>query len=116
MARQSLTTKNLTNDLVVKTGVSVNDKTGDPLREAFNKIVESINRAEDNFVELYNTNADNSAPAQLQAVPTTREGQAGDKAGMMAIDTMTNYVYICKTDYTSGAEIIWLRIQGDTAW
>ena len=56
------------------------------------------------------------APAQLQAVPTTREGQAGDKAGMMAIDTMTNYVYICKTDYTSGAEIIWLRIQGDTAW
>lgn len=56
------------------------------------------------------------APASLQPVPTTRNGQAGDKAGMMAIDQQLNYVYICKTDYTSGAEIIWVRIQGDTAW
>ena len=53
MARLSLKTKTVTNDLVVNIGTSVNDKTGDPLRTAFGKLKDSINQAEANFIELY---------------------------------------------------------------
>ena len=53
MSRLSLTSLNEANDLVVNTGASANDKNGDPLRTAFNKLKQSIDRAEANFVELY---------------------------------------------------------------
>lgn len=53
MSRLSLISLNESNDLVVNTGASANDKNGDPLRTAFNKLKQSIDRAESNFVELY---------------------------------------------------------------
>jgi len=61
MARLSLKTKITTNDLVVNNGTSANDKTGDPLRTAFDKLKESIDHAETNFVELYNSIASGGA-------------------------------------------------------
>jgi hypothetical protein len=71
MARLSLKTKTVTNDLVVNIGTSVNDKTGDPLRTAFGKLKDSINQAEANFIELYSAvGADVAIPTQ-----TNNEGK-----------------------------------------
>ena len=53
MAKLSLLSKDTINDLVVDIGDTPNDRTGDPLRTAFNKIKDSVSRAESNFDELY---------------------------------------------------------------
>ncbi len=65
MSRLSLLSQTTANDLVVNIGDTPNDKTGDPLRDAFNKIKSSLDRAETNFIELYNTAAaDVQIPSQ----------------------------------------------------
>ena len=75
--------------LNVNIGLSVNDKTGDTLRTAFDKINQ-------NFTELY-----------PQVVPTTSKGKANDIAGMTAFDA--TYFYYCTASYTTGSADIWKR-------
>lgn len=53
MTRLSLKTEFTTNDLVVNNGTADNANNGDKLRNAFGKLIKSIDRAEANFVELY---------------------------------------------------------------
>jgi len=84
----------------VNIGTSANDRTGDNLRTAFNKINE-------NFTELYKG-------VITQTVPTTSAGATGDVAGMMAIDN--DYIYICVADYDNSTQI-WKRIPwSDDSW
>ena len=65
MTRLSLLTKTETNDLVVNIGRTANDRSGDPLRTAFDKLKQSVNNAESNFVELYSAiGADVQIPVQ----------------------------------------------------
>ena len=52
----------------------------------------------------------------LQAKPTTKEGQAGDKKGMTAIDSVGGDFYYCINDYTDGVSAIWAKVTGSTAW
>ena len=53
MARTSLITSSVSNDLVVNTGTATNARNGDPLRTAFTKLNTSIADAEANFIDLY---------------------------------------------------------------
>jgi len=53
MTRLSLKTETTTNDLVVNNGTADNANNGDKLRNAFGKLIKSIDRAEANFIELY---------------------------------------------------------------
>jgi hypothetical protein len=41
-------------------------------------------------------------------VPTSSLGAVGDLAGDMAVTS--GYVYICKTNYTTGSVDIWIRV------
>ena len=86
--------------LTVNIGTSANDRTGDNLRTAFNKINE-------NFNELYQG-------VITTEVPVTSAGTSGDVAGMMAIDN--DYLYICVADYDSSTQV-WKRIPwSDDSW
>lgn len=90
MSRLSLLSQNTTNDLVVNIGDTANDRTGDPLRTAFNKIKDSISRAEQNFVELYAT-----ASADVQIPVQTNNGGKylttnGTTLSWNTIDTVTD--------------------------
>ena len=84
----------------VNIGSSANDRTGDSLRAAFDKI-------NDNFDELYKG-------VITQSVPATSAGVAGDVTGMMAVDN--DYIYICVADFDSSTQI-WKRIPwSDDTW
>ena len=81
---------------IINIGATANDRTGDSLRTAFNKVNE-------NFAELY-----------ARSVPTTSQGSMGDVKGMMAVDY--NYLYICVADYDDST-VIWKRIPWpDDSW
>ena len=141
MTRLSLKTEFTTNDLVVNNGTADNANNGDKLRNAFGKLIKSIDRAEANFVELYAaggvdltgyateawvtsqsyiTLADvpqgGTGALQLQAVPITKYGQAGDTKGMVAIDSITGDFYFCISNYTDGLTSIWRKTSGSDAW
>jgi len=75
---------------VINIGQSANDRTGDSLRSAFNKI-------NNNFSKLF-----------LQDVPQSPAGSIGDEKGMLAIDN--NYLYICVNDFDEST-VIWKRIE-----
>lgn len=70
MTRLSLKTEITTNDLVVNNGSADNANNGDKLRNAFGKLIKSIDRAEANFVELY---AQQSAEASDRLVNGSAE-------------------------------------------
>jgi len=74
----------------INIGQSANDRTGDSLRSAFNKI-------NDNFSEVY-----------VQNVPASPAGTQGDERGMIAIDE--NYLYVCVADFDEST-VIWKRIE-----
>lgn len=141
MTRLSLKTEFTTNDLVVNNGTADNANNGDKLRNAFGKLIKSIDRAEANFAELYAaggvdltgyateswvtsqsyiTLADvpsgGTGALQLQAVPITKYGQAGDTKGMAAIDSTTGEFYYCISNYTDGLTSIWRKTSGSDAW
>lgn len=73
---------------IINIGASANDKSGDPLRVAFNKV-------NLNFTSLY-----------PQLAPTHSTGKTGDVAGMVAFDS--TYVYYCIATY-DGTTNIWKR-------
>ena len=56
------------------------------------------------------------ATLTLQSKPTTKEGQAGDLKGMIAIDSIGGEFYYCIADYTDGADPIWAKVAGSTSW
>ena len=86
----------------INIGSGENAGNGDPLRTAFSKI-------NDNFSELYASLEDpqNGGAANTGVVPTSSKGVLGDKIGMIAADS--NYIYVCKADYTDGLADIWSR-------
>ncbi len=80
----------------INIGATANDRTGDSLRAAFNKV-------NANFTELY-----------ARPVPSTSQGALGDIKGMVAVDY--NYLYICVADYDDST-VIWKRIPWpDDTW
>lgn len=74
----------------INVGSTANDKTGDSLRAAFQKV-------NANFTELY-----------PQTVPTTSKGKSGDVQGMVAFDS--TYFYYCISSYVDGVDDIWKRM------
>jgi hypothetical protein len=56
------------------------------------------------------------ATLTLQAKPTTKEGQAGDLKGMVAIDSIGGELYYCIANYTDGTDPIWAKVAGSTGW
>jgi hypothetical protein len=56
------------------------------------------------------------ATLTLQAKPTTKEGQAGDLKGMIAIDSIGGEFYYCIANYTDGTDPIWAKVAGSTGW
>ena len=78
MSRLSLLSQDTTNDLVVNIGDTPNDKTGDPLRTAFNKIKNSISRSDDNFVELYSITG--SIPEDISDLTDTNNLLSGSSS------------------------------------
>lgn len=78
MSRLSLLSQDTTNDLVVNIGDTPNDKTGDPLRTAFNKIKNSISRSDDNFVELYSITS--SIPEDISDLTDTNNLLSGSSS------------------------------------
>jgi len=56
------------------------------------------------------------ATLTLQAKPTTKEGQAGDLKGMVAIDSIGGEFYYCIANYTDGTDPIWAKVAGSTGW
>ena len=74
---------------VINVGTVANDKKGDSLRAAFNKV-------NSNFTEVY---------PQL-VVPTTSKGKVGDVAGMIAFNDV--YYYYCIAPF-DGISDIWKR-------
>lgn len=80
----------------INVGTTANDKQGDSLRAAFQKVNE-------NFTELY-------TGVITQDVPTSSVGTTGDMKGMMAVDS--NFIYICVANYDTST-VIWRRISWD---
>ncbi len=76
-------------NLIINIGKSANDKGGDLLRVAFDK----INK---NFSTIW-----------PRSVPLSSTGTANDTAGMVAFDD--TYSYFCISDYT-GVTSIWRRV------
>lgn len=80
-------------------GTTANDGTGDPLRTAFDKV-------NDNFLEQYMLQSDGTTSV---AVPSAKEGAAGDYKGKTAYDA--THWYICTADWaTPGTTSIWRRV------
>ncbi len=50
----------------------------------------------------------------LQTVPATNKGQAGDTKGMVAING--SEFYFCAENYTDGVNPIWFKLNGSSAW
>jgi hypothetical protein len=50
----------------------------------------------------------------LQAIPATNKGQAGDTKGMVAING--SELYFCGENYTDGVNPIWFKLNGSSAW
>jgi hypothetical protein len=141
MTRLSLKTEFTTNDLVVNNGSADNANNGDKLRNAFGKLIKSIDRAEANFVELYAagsvdltgyatedwvtsqsyiTLADvpsgGTGALELQAIPASKYGAPGDTKGMVAIDSDTGDFYFCIRNYVDSNTSIWRKTSGTDAW
>ena len=110
----------------INVGTAANDRTGDTLRLAFQKV-------NANFTELYSGGASESqltngaytvtlgtngaltfpdatvqtTAYQQVAVPAHSYGAAGDKVGMIAFDS--TYIYYCTANYVNTSTNIWKR-------
>lgn len=118
---------------VINIGSSANDGTGDPLRQAFDKINDNFSELyargaagsnfdlSDNDIEAINSNGginlipngtgkvvieDNSVTVAISRTITNSVGSAGDTAGMVAWNS--NYIYVCTANY-DGSTAIWRR-------
>ena len=118
---------------VINVGAAANDGTGDPLRQAFNKINSNFSELyargaagsnfdlSDNDIEATNSNGginlipngsgkvvveDDSVTVAISRTVSSSVGSAGDTAGMIAWDS--SYIYVCTADY-DGSTAIWRR-------
>ena len=118
---------------VINIGSSANDGTGDPLRQAFDKINDNFSELyargaagsnfdlSDNDIEAINSNGginlipngtgkvvieDNSVTVAISRTITNSVGSAGDTAGMVAWNS--SYIYVCTANY-DGSTAIWRR-------
>lgn len=81
---------------LINIGLTPNDKSGDLIRTAFNKVNQ-------NFTELF-----------VQDVPTSSLGKAGDTVGMFSLDE--TYVYFCIETFSGNSNNIWKRITLENTW
>ncbi len=118
---------------VINIGSSANDGTGDPLRQAFDKINDNFSELyargaagsnfdlSDNDIEAINSNGginlipngtgkvvieDDSVTVAISRTITSSVGSAGDTAGMVAWNS--SYIYVCTANY-DGSTAIWRR-------
>lgn len=118
---------------VINIGSSANDGTGDPLRQAFDKINDNFSELyargaagsnfdlSDNDIEAINSNGginlipngtgkvvveDDSVTVAISRTVTNSVGSAGDTAGMVAWNS--SYIYVCTANY-DGSTAIWRR-------
>lgn len=118
---------------VINIGTAANDGSGDPLRQAFDKINDNFSELyatgpaganfdlSNNDIEATNSNGginlvpngtgkvvveDDSLTIQTSRTPASAVGAAGDTAGMVAWDS--SYVYVCSANY-DGSTSIWRR-------
>lgn len=118
---------------VINIGSSANDGTGDPLRQAFDKINDNFSELyargaagsnfdlSDNDIEAINSNGginlipngtgkvvieDDSVTVAISRTITNSVGSAGDTAGMVAWNS--SYIYVCTANY-DGSTAIWRR-------
>lgn len=118
---------------VINIGSSANDGTGDPLRQAFDKINDNFSELyargaagsnfdlSDNDIEAINSNGginlipngtgkvvveDDSVTVAISKTIANSVGSAGDTAGMVAWNS--SYIYVCTADY-DGSTAIWRR-------
>ena len=123
---------------VINIGAAANDGSGDPLRQAFDKINDNFSELyargaagsnfdlSDNDIEATNSNGginlvpngtgkvvveDDSLTIQTSKTPISSIGAAGDTAGMIAWDA--SYIYVCTADY-DGSTSIWARADINT--
>lgn len=96
---------------IINIGRTANDRSGDPLRSAFDKVNQ-------NFTELYDTISATGGTGVLllQNIPLSKFGQENDKKGMVAINDTTGDFYYCIKDYTDGLTSIWRKTSGSDAW
>jgi hypothetical protein len=81
----------------INVGTTANDKKGDSLRLAFQKV-------NANFADLYSS----MQTKVTQNPPTSSKGAAGDKAGDIAVEASN--LYYCIDNYTNGTLDIWKRV------
>lgn len=118
---------------VINIGSSANDGTGDPLRQAFDKINDNFSELyargaagsnfdlSDNDIEAINSNGginlipngtgkvvieDDSVTVAISRTVSSAVGAAGDRAGMVAWNG--SYIYVCVANY-DGSTAIWRR-------
>lgn len=118
---------------VINIGSSANDGTGDPLRQAFDKINDNFSELyargaagsnfdlSDNDIEAINSNGginlipngtgkvvveDDSVTVAISRTVANSVGSAGDTAGMVAWNS--SYIYVCTANY-DGSTAIWRR-------
>jgi len=118
---------------VINIGSSANDGTGDPLRQAFDKINDNFSELyargaagsnfdlSDNDIEAINSNGginlipngtgkvvveDDSVTVAISKTIANSVGSAGDTAGMVAWNS--SYIYVCTANY-DGSTAIWRR-------
>lgn len=118
---------------VINIGSSANDGTGDPLRQAFDKINDNFSELyargaagsnfdlSDNDIEAINSNGginlipngtgkvvveDDSVTVAISKTIANSVGSAGDTAGMVAWNS--SFIYVCTADY-DGSTAIWRR-------
>lgn len=118
---------------VINIGAAANDGSGDPLRQAFDKINDNFSELyakgpaganfdlSDNDIEATNSNGginlipngtgkvvveDDSITIQTSRTIASAVGASGDTAGMVAWDS--SYIYVCSANY-DGSTAIWRR-------
>lgn len=118
---------------VINIGTAANDGSGDPLRQAFDKINDNFSELysrgaagsnfdlSDNDIEATNSNGginlipngtgkvtveDDTLTIATSKTPSTAVGTSGDVAGMVAWDS--SYIYVCTANY-DGSTAIWHR-------
>jgi hypothetical protein len=118
---------------VINIGSSANDGTGDPLRQAFDKINDNFSELyargaagsnfdlSDNDIEAINSNGginlipngtgkvvveDDSVTVAISRTIANSVGSAGDTAGMIAWNS--SHIYVCTANY-DGSTAIWRR-------
>ena len=115
---------------VINIGTAANDGSGDPLRQAFDKINDNFSELysrgaagsnfdlSDNDIEATNSNGginlipngtgkvtveDDTLTIATSKTPSTAVGTSGDVAGMVAWDS--SYIYVCTANYDGSTAI-----------